>query len=194
MNNHNGHRNPEWYAADFISQLHLDSGVEQKCERTCLLWSKEHWADEAKRVQVNLQLSRERTSKSADVAEGFTQNAKFLSTIAEVYGRLFGFPNQLCPLKKFEQCPYLDKRQDLLEKGSLASVFVTILHKATMYAMLDKHPLDSGLLNEKYDDVYGIDLTNLRDIEDSLKDGRFEKLYLAVLKRAKQLAGIPYIL
>lgn len=73
----------------------------------------------------------------------------------------------------------------------MASVFVTILHKAAMYAMLDRHPIDSGLMNEEYDDVYGIDLTNLQDLEDSLMDGRFGVLYEAVLKRAKQLAGIP---
>lgn len=59
-----------------------------------------------------------------------------------------------------------------------------------MYAALERHPIDSGLVDEEYDDVYGIDLTNFKDLEDSLQDGRFETLYEAVLKRAKQLAGI----
>jgi hypothetical protein len=59
-----------------------------------------------------------------------------------------------------------------------------------MYAELERHPLDSGLVDEEYDDVYGIDLTNFEDLKDSLRDGRFDTLYEAVLKRAKQLAGI----
>ncbi len=78
-----------------------------------------------------------------------------------------------------------------MKRGALASVFVTILHKAASYAMLDRHPLDSGLMHEDYNDVYGIDLANFRDLESSLKDGRFAKLYEAVVKRATQLAGIP---
>ena len=87
-------------------------------------------------------------------------------------------------------CPLLAQRQNLLEAGSLAGVFVTILNKAMMYAMLDRHPIDSGLLDEEYDDVYGIDLTDFQDLEASLTDGRFESLYCAVLVRAKQLTGL----
>jgi hypothetical protein len=56
--------------------------------------------------------------------------------------------------------------------------------------MLDKHPLDSGLLHEEYDDVYGVDMTNYQDLETSLRDGRFAKLYEAVSKKALQLAGL----
>jgi hypothetical protein len=59
-----------------------------------------------------------------------------------------------------------------------------------MYASLEKHPLDGGLLDEEYRDVYGVDLTNFEDLEESLQDGRFRTLYEAVLKRAKQVAGI----
>ena len=59
-----------------------------------------------------------------------------------------------------------------------------------MYLLLERHPLDSGLLDEKYDDIYGIDLTRFEDIEGALLDGRFETMYQAVLKRAKQIAGI----
>jgi hypothetical protein len=118
------------------------------------------------------------------------QNAQFLNTAAQVYGKLFGSPETSCGVKVFEKCPYFSGRQELLKTGSLASVFVTILHKAVMYAALERHPIDSGLVDEEYDDVYGIDLTNFQDLEDSLRDGRFETLYEAVLKRAKQLAGI----
>jgi len=183
---------PEWYATDFLNQLHLDSRFEQKCEWTCLLWSKEHSAKEAERAQVNLQLSKERVSSSAGVAQGLVLNAQFLNTVAQVYRRLFGFLDESCNLRVFDQCPHLSQREELLGRGSLASVFVTILHKAATSAMTDRHPLDSGLVNEEYNDVYGVDLTNFRDLEDSLKDGRFQVLYEAVLNRAKQLAGIPW--
>jgi hypothetical protein len=84
----------------------------------------------------------------------------------------------------------MEQRQDLLKRGTLAGVFATILHKAASYAMLDKRPLDSGLIHEEYRDVYRIDLTNFADLENSLTDGRFAKMYSSVLKRAKQLAGI----
>jgi hypothetical protein len=56
--------------------------------------------------------------------------------------------------------------------------------------MLDRHPLDSGLLDEEYKDVYGIDLTDFQDLEHSLTDMRFEKLYGNVVRRATQLAGL----
>jgi hypothetical protein len=87
----------------------------------------------------------------------------------------------------------MTQREDLLRSGSLASVFVTILHKAMTSAMTEKQPLDSGLIDEEYDDVYGVDLTNFKDLESSLRDGRFEVLYQSVLRHAKQLAGIPYL-
>ena len=191
MNYANAHRDAEWYAADFIKQLHLDAPVNQKCERTCLLWSKEHWANEAKRAQVNLQQLKDRTSNPSDSnIETPFQNAQFLNAVAQVYGRLFGSPKDMCGARDFDKCPYIGRRLDLLTKGSLASVFVTLLYKAATYALLEAHPIDSGLLDEKYDDVYGVDLTNFKDIEASLIDGRFETMYQAVLKRAKQLAGI----
>jgi len=94
-------------------------------------------------------------------------------------------------VKTFTTCPYLGQRQNLLKSGSLAGVFVTILHKAMMYAMLDHHPIDCGLVNEDYSDVYGINLTNFQDLEESFADGRFATMYDAVLKRATQLAGLP---
>jgi len=184
-------RSPEWYAADFIAQLDLDSAAEQKCEWTCLFWSKEHWADEARKAQLNFQQAKDRTlSSEGDILQGLFRSTQFLNTVAQIYGKLFGFSKEFCSVRIFHKCPYLGKRQELLEAGVLASTFVTILHKGAMYAMLDRHPIDSGLMDEEYGDVYGIDLTNFSDLQDSLRDGRFEALYEAVLKRAKQLAGM----
>jgi hypothetical protein len=137
---------------------------------------------------VNLQQSKERAFNATDSMAMF-QNAQFLNTAARVYGTLFGFSDDFCGVKEFEKCPYLNRREELLKTGCLASVFVTILHKAVLYSELEKHPIDSGLVDEEYDDVYGIDLTNFDDLEDSLQDGRFETLYEAVVKRSKHLAG-----
>src|SRR5208283_4260282 len=184
-------RNPQWYAADFITQLQLDSEADQRCEWSCLLWSKDHWAAEAKRAQINLQQTKKPVSDSEQTAlQTLLPEAQFLITVAQVYSRLFGRTDQFCDTKDFQKCPYMGQRQNLLETGSLASVFVTILHKATLYAMLDKHPIDSGLLSEEYTDVYGVDLTNYMDLEKSLVDGRFEKLFSAVVKRATELANL----
>jgi hypothetical protein len=182
---------PASYAADFIKQLQLDPEVESKCEWTCLLWSKEHWADEARKAQVTLELTKEHTvNPQESLPERLFLDSQFHNTVAQVYSKLFGCDDQTCGVKVFDKCPFLGQRQDLLNSGSLASVFVTILHKATLYAMLDRHPLDSGLLSDEYDDVYGINLANFPDLESSLTDGRFQLLYEAVLMRAKQIAGI----
>jgi len=184
--------NPEWYAADFITQLHLDSKPDQRCEWSCLLWSKDHWAAETKKAQINLQQTKDRVRNSEQTApETRFLESQFLNTVAQAYSRLFGRMDQFCDIKDFPKCPYMGQRQNLLETGSLASVFVTILHKATLYAMLDRHPIDSGLMDDEYEDVYGINLTSFQDLEKSLTDGRFRILYEEVLKRAKQLAGIP---
>ena len=183
--------NAEWYAADFVRQLKLDSDVEQQCEWTCLLWAKDHWADQARKGQILLQQSKEQEANSAEnTIETVFTNSQFLNTVAQVYSKLFGSKDQFCSVKKFTICPFLGQRHDLLKAGSLAGVFVTILHKAMMYALLDHHPIDSGLVNEDYSDVYGINLTNFQDLQDSLTDGRFATLYEAVLKRASQLAGL----
>ncbi len=184
----------EWYAGDFAKQLQLDGEVEQRCERSCLLWSKDHWASEAQRAQIALQQTKERLTGSPEnkkSLEALFSDSQFLNTVAQTYSKLFDGMQQSCSVKNFVNCPFMGQRQDLLKRGSLASIFVTILHKATFYAMLDRHPLDSGLIHEEYSDVYGIDLTNFLDLETSLMDGRFAKLYQAVVKRAKQLAGIP---
>jgi hypothetical protein len=184
----------EWYVLDFVKQLRLDSEIEQQCEWTCLLWSKDHWADEARKGQILLQQSKDQAlDKAETTVETLFTSSQFLNTVARVYSNLFGCHEQFCTVKIFTRCPYLGQRQELLQSGSLAGVFVTILHKAMMYAMLDRHPIDSGLVNEEYSDVYGIDLTNFQDLEESIRDGRFALLYNAVLKKAKQLAGLPSV-
>ena len=185
---------PEWYAEDFVKQLQLDGEVGQRCEWSCLLWSRDHWAREAQRSQVALQQAKERAAGRQDDEENIESllsDARFLNTVAQVYGKLFGTTESSCSVKVFANCPFMGERQRLLKKGALATVFVTILHKGVSYAMLDRHPLDSGLIREEYHDVYGVDLTDFQDLDNSLKDGRFAKLYENVLKRARELAGIP---
>lgn len=183
----------EKYATDFTRQLHLDNQVEQRCEWSCILWSKDHWADQARKAKIDLHQAKERLSTSPDgskTAETLFVNSEFLNTVAQVYSKLFNAREESCTVKNFPNCPFMGERQDLLNRGLLASVFVTILQKATFYAMLDRHPLDSGLLDEEYKDVYGVDLTDFQDLERSLADGRFEKLYASVVKRATELAGL----
>jgi len=175
-----------------VKQLHLDSEVEQKCEWSCLLWSKDYWTAKAEKTQKALQQIKDPVTKPTTTDKTYSSillDSQFANTIAQVYARLFG-TDQSCSVKKFTNCPFMGHRQDLLKRGALAGVFATILHKATSYAMLDRHPLDSGLIHEEYGDVYGIDLTNFTDLENSLRDGRFEKLYENVVKKARELAGI----
>lgn len=176
-----------------MKQLQLDAEVEQRCEWSCLLWSKDHWATEAQKAQITLQQSKERLTDSLEnkrSLETLFLDSHFLNTVTQVYSKLFRGSEQSCSVKIFANCPFMGQRQDLLKSGALASVFVTILHKAASYAMLDRHPLDSGLMTEEYNDVYGIDLTNFKDLDGSLRDGRFAKLYENVVKRASELAGI----
>jgi len=182
------------YAEGFAKELQLGSEVDQHCEWTCLLWLKDHWATQAGQAQITLQQARERlaaTQSNRTTIENLFINSQFMNTVAQVYSKLFDNTGQSCTVKIFSKCPYMGQRRDLLNRGSLASVFVTMLHKATFYAMLDRHPLDSGLIPEEYVNVYGIDLTNYEDLEISLTDGRFQKLYDVVVKRAMQLAGLP---
>lgn len=177
-----------------MRQLQLDFEVEQRCERSCLLWSKDHWAAQAKKAQITFQQAKDQLSDSPQnqtSSETLFSDSQFLNTAAQIYSKLFGYAEQFCNVKKFTDCPFMGQRQELLRRGALASVFATILHKATLYAMLDRHPLDSGLVREEYTDVYGIDLTDFKDLSNSLSDGRFAKLYGNVVKRARELAGIP---
>lgn len=181
------------FASDFIRDLRLDTEAEQKCEWSCLLWSKDHWAFEASRSIVALQQIKDETNMTSPnirSVESLPQDAQFLNTVAQIYAKLFDEENRVCNVKKFANCPFMNQRQDLLERGELAGVFVTMLHKATFYAMLDRHPLDSGMLHEEYSDVYGINLTDYADLEKALIDGRFKRLYETVVERASQLAGL----
>ncbi len=183
----------ERYAKDFIGQLHLKAGMDHRCEWSCILWSKDHWADQAKKNQIELAQARERSGSASSGSAGtdaLFANSQFLNTVAQVYSNLFESEHQSCPTKDFLNCPFMAEREQLLSSGALASIFVTILQKATFYAMLDRHPLDSGLIDEEYTNVYAVNLMDYQDLERSLNDGRFEKLYSAVVKRATELAGI----
>jgi hypothetical protein len=179
------------YAKDFAAKIQVSKQIEQRCEWSCILWSREHWTKIAARTRITVQQSRDHSPdlKSASIIEEQLLDAQFLSTISQVYSRLYN-GDETCSAKRFTNCPSLNKRGKLLEQGNLADIFTTILHKAVSYSMLDKHPLDSGLLHEEYDDVYGVDMTNYQDLETSLRDGRFAKLYEAVSKKALQLAGL----
>lgn len=181
------------FAADFMNRLQLELKAEERCEWSCVLWSKEHWAGEAQKAKINLHQTKERTSnptRDSSAVEALFANSQFLNTVAQVYSKLFDGTETSCPVKVFHNCPFMDQRKDLLNKGVLASAFVTLLHKATLYSMLDEHPLDSGLINEEFGNVYGIDLTSYDDLENSLRDGRFVKLVEATTRRARQLAGL----
>ena len=179
------------YAKDFAAKIRVSKQIEQRCEWSCTLWSREHWTKIAARTRITVQQNRDHSPdlKSASIIEEQLLDAQFLSTISQVYSRLYN-GDETCNTKRFTNCPFLNKRGKLLEQGNLADIFTTILHKAVSYSMLDKHPLDSGLLHEEYDDVYGVDMTNYQDLETSLRDGRFAKLYEAVSKKALQLAGL----
>jgi hypothetical protein len=183
----------EKYAADFAEQLHLDLSLEQRCEWSCMLWSQDHWANQARRSAIELQQAKERmnlTTSHSNATETLFTNSQFLNTVAQVYSKLFNREQAHCALKDFPHCPFMAQRQQLLSKGALATVFVTLLQKATFYAMLNRHPLDSGLVDEEYKDVYGINLTDYQDLESSLNDGRFVKLYADVVRRARELGGL----
>jgi|SRR3972149_108225 len=181
------------YASDFLRELGLGGEVDPKCEWSCLLWLKEYWAAQAQKAKINLQQTKERLTDSPEnfeTIQALFMDSQFQNTVAQVYSKLFDSTEQSCSVKKFASCPFMVQRQDFLERGLLANTFVTILQKATFFAMLERHPLDSGLIHEEYPDVYGVDLTNFQDLERSLRDGRFEKMLAAVVKRASQLAGI----
>jgi len=101
--------------------------------------------------------------------------------------RDFGDSAQTCGSNEFHDCPYLRQRDQFLRQGTLANAFMTLLQKATNFSMLEKHPEDNGFLDDDYIKVFGINLSNFQDLQDSLGDGRFEKLFLVVAKRAAEL-------
>jgi hypothetical protein len=184
----------EKYANDFIKELQLDSKVQEKCDFCCLLWSRDYWAERARKAQIDIQQMKEHVNRSPTEAKNLTAfcaNSQFLNTVAQVYAKLFSEEEKSCAVKSFTNCPFVDKREHLLRKGSLASIFITILHKAVSYSMLERHPLDNGLLDEEYVNVYGIDLINFQDLQQSMIDGRFRTLFNVTVKRSRELAGIP---
>jgi len=184
----------EKYATNFIKELQLDSKLEERCDWCCLLWSRDYWAERARKAQIDIQQMKEHVNRSSAGAKNlraFCANSQFLNTVAQVYTKLFNEEEKSCTVKIFTNCPFVDKREHLLRKGSLASVFITILHKAVSYSMLERYPLDNGLLDEEYENVYGIDLTNFQDLQQSMTDGRFETLFNETVKHSRELAGIP---
>jgi hypothetical protein len=109
----------EKFAADFIRDLRLDTKAEQKCEWSCLLWSKDHSASEAQRAVITLQQTKAQASTTAPntkSVEELSSDAQFLNTVAQIYARLFDERNQSCNVKKFANCPFMSQRQDLLER------------------------------------------------------------------------------
>lgn len=182
----------EKYAERFANELQLRPSIEEKCERSCLLWLKEHWAQEAEKAQIRLQQAKDHRRQKEDSTEihVLLEETQFKNTTAQVYSKLFDGTEKGCETKDFQNCPCLKQRNDLLNRGFLANTFMTLLQKAVYYSLLETHPIDSGLVNEEYQDVYGIDLTSFQDLEASLTDGRFEKVYQAVVKRASELAGL----
>lgn len=183
----------ENYASKFTKELRIETQAEQRCEWTCLLWMKEHYASQARKSQIGLQQAKEHLgadSANSDSLRSLLMDVQFRNTAAQVYSEFFDGSEEACTIKDFTKCPHLQQRNELLCRGTLANAFMTVLQKATYFAMLERHPEDNGLLNDEYDNVYGIDLTNFKDLEDSLSDGRFEKLLQIVAKRAAEIAGL----
>ena len=180
------------YAADFAAKMQLGTGIDQRCEWSCILWSRDHWAKDAEQAQVRLQQTKDKLGKSIPTrfVEEHVTDAHFRNTVSQVYSRLFNEDQKSCDVKLFVSCPHMNHREQFLRTGALASIFVTILYKAVSYSMLDRHPLDSGLLHEDYTDAYGVDLSNYDDLTKSLIDGRFGELYDNVLRKALQLSGL----
>ena len=177
----------EKYAERFLRELRQNSEVEQRCEWTCILWLKEHYASDAKKLQIRFQQAKERLSESgasSDRLMPLLMEAQFRNTIGQAYAQFFGDSAQTCGGNEFHDCPYLRQRDQFLRQGTLANAFTALLQKATNFSMLEKHPEDNGLLDDDYGEVFGINLTNFQDLQDSLRAGRFEKLFQAVAKRA----------
>jgi len=180
------------YAADYAAKMQLGIGADQRCEWSCILWSTDHWAKDAEQAQLLLQQTKDKlvSPVSTRIIEEQVTDTHFRNTVSQVYSRLFNDDEKTCDTKLFASCPHMKQREQLLRTGALAGIFVTILHKAVSYSMLDRHPLDSGLLHEDYTDAYGVDLSTYDDLTKSLNDGRFEELYDNVLRKALQLSGL----
>ena len=178
------------YVADFAAKTQL-GGIDHRCEWSCILWSRDHWTNDAEQAQVVLQQTKDKlvNPMSTRLIEEQITDAQFRNTVSQIYSRLFCGDEKSCDTKLYASCPHMKHREQLLKMGTLAGIFVTILSKAVSNSMLDRHPLDSGLLHEDYTEAYGVDLSNYVDLTKSLTDGRFQELYDNVLRRALQLSG-----
>lgn len=96
------------YALEFVKELRIGTEVEQRCEWTCLLWSKDHWANEARKTQITLQQTKERLTDSeqnARTVKTLFINSQFLNTVAQVYSKLFDGSEQSCSVREFYRLP-----------------------------------------------------------------------------------------
>jgi hypothetical protein len=82
----------EKYAERFLKELHQNSQVERKCEWTCFLWLKEHYASQARKYQIRLQQAKEHVgvgSVNSDSLRSLFMEVQFRNTVAQVYSRFF---------------------------------------------------------------------------------------------------------
>src|SRR3989304_439548 len=89
----------EKFAADFINQVQLDAGMEQRCEWSCILWSKDHWAAQAQKAKIDLHQTKDRLSSSPDSSktlEPLFTNSQFLNTVAQIHSKLFDGIERSC--------------------------------------------------------------------------------------------------
>ena len=143
----------ETFSERFLKELHQESQAEWKCEWNCSLWLTERYASEAKKSQIRLQQAKEHldeaSSNSASLRSLFME-AQFGNTAAQVYSRIFDGSGRTY-VKVFSRCPYLEKRNELMRRGTFANAFMTLLQKATHFSMLERHPEDSGLMDDAYE-------------------------------------------
>ena len=182
----------ERYASEFLRELNPNKNPKHDCEWTCLLWSQEYWSERAKRAKISLLEMKERSKNSMQNSEldQLSSETQYLNTTALVYSNLFKDAEKSCDVKKFSACPHLQQREGLIRTGELANSFMTIIHKATFSSMLEKYPIDNGLRQDEYHDVYGVDVSDFTDLTDSLTDGRFAKLYNAALMSSRAVGMV----
>ena len=176
----------ERYASEFLKELNPNNNPRQECEWTCLLWSQEYWSERARRAKIGLVEMKERLNSTQNSElNQLSSESRYLNTTALVYSNLFQDGEKSCDVKKFWACPHLEQREALIRTGELANLFMTIVHKAALSSMLEKYPIDNGLRQIEYHDVYGVDVSDFTDLTDSLTDGRFAKLYNAALMSSR---------
>ena len=179
----------ERYASEFIRELNPSNNPKQNCEWTCLLWSQEYWSERAKRAKIGLLEMKDRSKNVTQNSnlDHLSSESQYLNTTVLVYTSLFQDSEKSCDVKKFWGCPHLEQRDSLISTGELANSFMTIVHKATLSSMLEKYPIDNGLRQDEYHDVYGVDVSDFTDLKDSLMDGRFAKLYDVALMSSRAM-------